>query len=190
RARNADLVEELEQLSREDPLTSLGNLRAWDEVLTASYLTARRTGRPLSVLIVDVDRFKSINDLGGHVLGDSALRAIAQVLREVVSPPCFVARPGGDEFAIVCPGTPLTAAAELAREIHHGFRGHPLLERLAATCSIGVAELEAADSSTASLYRRADAAMYQAKGVGGRTCCAEFGQASVSERSVTGSTGR
>jgi diguanylate cyclase (GGDEF)-like protein len=176
RCRNEILVDELEQLSREDPLTSVGNRRAWDERLTAEYLVARRSGRPLSVLIVDIDRFKSINDLGGHILGDSALRAIAVVLSEAAGSQHFVARPGGDEFAVLCPDTSLAAAAELAAGIHAALPGDPLLHRLSITCSIGAAELEREDRSTASLYRRADAAMYEAKAVRGATRCAEPGQ--------------
>jgi diguanylate cyclase (GGDEF)-like protein len=171
RRRNVALVGELEQLSRQDPLTALGNRRAWDEALTAAYLHARRSGRPLALLIVDVDRFKSINDRGGHAMGDSALRALGAVLRDAVGDRCFVARPGGDEFAVSCPDTTLDEAARIAAAIHAGVRRDPMLEELAMTCSIGAASLVDEDTSTAALYRRADLAMYDAKVTGASTRC-------------------
>jgi diguanylate cyclase (GGDEF)-like protein len=175
--RNESLVEELELLSRQDPLTSLANRRAFEEHLTGAYLTARRSHRPLSLLVVDVDRFKEVNDLGGHVHGDSVLRAIAAVLDGATGPEHFVARLGGDEFAIVCPDTSLAQAVELAAGVHEGLREMPVEGALRVTCSIGAAELERGDASTASLYRRADAAMYEAKVLRDGTRCAEPGAA-------------
>jgi diguanylate cyclase (GGDEF)-like protein len=163
RARNGVLVDELEQISRQDPLTGLANRRAWDEALAAEDLKARRGDRAPSLLVIDVDRFKAINDLGGHTTGDAALRAIAAVLADTAEDGHFVARPGGDEFTILCPATSQADAICLAEHIHAALAADPLLDELGTTCSIGLAELDAQDSSTAALYRRADDAMYLAK---------------------------
>ncbi|HMJ77859.1 MAG TPA: GGDEF domain-containing protein, partial [Iamia sp.] len=98
RHRNAVLVEELEQLSREDPLTSVGNRRAWDERLTGEFLRARRSGRPLAVLVCDLDHFKAVNDQAGHSVGDAVLRTAVAVVADRLRATDFLARIGGDEF--------------------------------------------------------------------------------------------
>ena len=172
RRRNTVLMQELEQLSREDPLTSVGNRRAWDEALTAELLRAERSGRPLSVLVFDLDRFKSVNDLRGHNVGDSVLRRAAALLVEESRPSDFVARLGGDEFAILCPDTSLAAAATLASRIRRHTRATDFAGDMAMSCSIGVAELEPADT-TQSLYHRADCALYGAKTARDTVRCAE-----------------
>ena len=94
RRRNEVLVAELDQLTREDPLTSVGNRRAWEERLTGEFLRARRSGRPLSIIVCDFDHFKAINDLHGHNIGDAVLRIGAGVLAARVRPSDFVARLG------------------------------------------------------------------------------------------------
>ncbi|CAN5910794.1 hypothetical protein BH23ACT2_BH23ACT2_26870 [soil metagenome] len=181
RRRNAVLVEELEQLSREDPLTCVGNRRAWEERLTGAFLRARRSGRPLSVLVCDLDHFKAINDQHGHNVGDAVLRTATALLAERVGPSDFLARLGGDEFAILCPDRSLAAAAELASGVQEGIRGARCADGVAMTCSIGVAELERADKNAHALCHRADGALYKAK-VGRDTVrCAEPG-ASASDR--------
>ncbi|QYG91472.1 GGDEF domain-containing protein [Iamia sp. SCSIO 61187] len=163
RTRNAALVEELEQLSREDPLTAVGNRRAWDERLTAEMLRARRRGRPLSVIICDLDHFKAVNDRGGHILGDAVLRTSAALVSDLVRETDFVARLGGDEFAVLCPDTSLTHAADVASSIRDAIRGEAFGRGATMTCSIGVAELERGDASTEALCHRADGALYEAK---------------------------
>ena len=80
RHRNEVLVQELDQLTREDPLTSVGNRRAWEERLTGEFLRARRSGRPLSVIVCDFDHFKAVNDKHGHNVGDAVLRIAAAIL--------------------------------------------------------------------------------------------------------------
>ncbi|MCU1455063.1 MAG: hypothetical protein JWN46_3209 [Acidimicrobiales bacterium] len=175
RRRNVVLMEELEQLSREDALTSVGNRRAWDERLTGEFLRARRSGRPLSILVFDLDHFKEVNDLRGHTVGDTVLRASAALLVDRVRQTDFVARLGGDEFAVLCPDTSLATAATLASDIRERTRTLERAGDALMTCSIGVAELERSDTSTESLYSRADAALYAAKTARDTVRCAEPG---------------
>lgn len=173
RRRNATLVEELEQLSREDPLTSAGNRRAWDERSAGELLRARRSGRPLSVLICDLDHFKAVNDLHGHTAGDTVLRMTTAALADRLREGDLLARLGGDEFAILCRDTSLAAAAELAGELRDGIRSTEFPSGIAMTCSIGAAELERADPSIEALFARADEALYEAKTVRDTVRCAE-----------------
>jgi len=175
RHRNAVLVEELEQLSREDPLTSVGNRRAWDERLTGEVLRARRSGRPLSVLVVDLDHFKAVNDRDGHAVGDAVLRTTTAVLSERIRATDFIARLGGDEMAVLCPDTSLGAAASLATDIGEAIRTTDFAAGVSMTCSIGVAELERSDPNAAVLCHRADGALYDAKVVRDTFRCAEPG---------------
>lgn len=175
RRRNEVLVQELDQLTREDPLTAVGNRRAWEERLTGEVLRAQRSGRPLSVLVCDFDRFKAVNDNHGHGVGDAVLRFAAALLVERVRASDFVARLGGDEFAIVCPDTSLAAAAQLASELGERTRSTIFPAGLTMTCSIGVAELERADLTTGHLYHRADCALYEAKTSRDTLRCAEPG---------------
>ncbi|MCU1353980.1 MAG: hypothetical protein JWM05_3189 [Acidimicrobiales bacterium] len=176
RHRNTVLMEELEQLSREDPLTSVGNRRAWDQRLTGELLRARRSNRPLSVLVFDLDHFKTVNDLRGHNLGDTVLRTAAALLVDRVRATDFVARLGGDEFAILCPDTSLATAATLAADIRERTSTTQFPGDVAMTCSIGVAELERADTSIETLYHRADCALYDAKIARDTVRCAEPGK--------------
>jgi diguanylate cyclase (GGDEF)-like protein len=173
RLRNEVLVSELDQLTREDPLTSVGNRRAWEERLTGEFLRARRSGRPLSVIVCDFDHFKEVNDLHGHSVGDAVLRSGAAVLAERVRPADFVARLGGDEFAILCPETPLDGAVRLASDVGERIRSAIWPAGIDMTCSIGVAELDHGDRTTEDLYHRADCALYEAKRARDTLRCAE-----------------
>ncbi len=96
---------ELERLSREDSLTGVANRRAWDEALIRASAEAERTGRPLSVLLLDIDRFKHINDEFGHRRGDEVLQEVAGCLAKRIREADLLARVGGDEFAVLCPDT-------------------------------------------------------------------------------------
>ena len=175
RTRNEVLVNELDQLTREDPLTSVGNRRAWEERLTGEFLRARRSERPLSLIVCDFDHFKAVNDLHGHATGDAVLRLGAALLAGRVRPSDFVARLGGDEFAILCPDTSLAAAAALASDIGDRTRRTGFPGGIAMTCSMGVAELDLTDKTIEDLYHRADCALYDAKTARDTMRCAEPG---------------
>ena len=141
----------------------MGNRRAWEERLTGEFLRARRSGRPLSVIVCDLDNFKAVNDGHGHNVGDAVLRMAAGLLLDRVRSSDFVARLGGDEFAVLCPDTSLAAAAQLALEVGDLTRRTGFPAGVAMTCSIGVAELERSDTTTGHLFHRADCALYDAK---------------------------
>jgi diguanylate cyclase (GGDEF)-like protein len=163
RRRNQALVEELDQLSREDPLTAVGNRRAWEERLVGEFLRTRRSGRPMSVIVADVDNFKAVNDSHGHVVGDEVLQAGAALFVDRLRATDFVARLGGDEFAILCPDTPLAVASDLAGELADRARSLTFPAGVALRFSFGVAELQGGDTDVSDLMRRADLALYEAK---------------------------
>ena len=160
---------ELERLATHDPLTGLPNHRAFHERLRDEVARASRHGQPLSVAILDVDHFKSINDQHGHRVGDSVLHELGQRLSTILREGELVARVGGEEFAWIlnADGAEAFAAAERAR---HAISDKPFAQVGAVTMSIGVCDLTAA-SDVDDLYERADQALYLAKGQGrNRTC--------------------
>lgn len=171
--RRATIEAELAALSRTDPLTGLANRRRFEEAFARDFDVARRNGRPLALLIVDVDHFKRHNDRHGHAAGDEILRGLAaRLAASVYRPGDTVARVGGEEFAVLLPDTDARGASRIAERIHAE------IARLAAgpvgpggvTVSIGLAERdrdEPGGSSCEELYRLADAALYEAK-AGGR----------------------
>lgn len=153
-----------------DPLTGLPNRRALDENFRLLIAEARSTLAPLSVVLIDLDRFKDVNDTYGHARGDEVLAAVATALRESVRTSDFAARMGGEEFLVLLPNTdPATAgvvaegmAKALANTTVHG------LERM-VTASFGVAGYPIHGADMANLLRSADRALYQAKR-DGRDC--------------------
>ncbi|WP_175452400.1 GGDEF domain-containing protein [Thiohalomonas denitrificans] len=150
-----------------DPLTGLGNRRALDATLARDLQLARRRGSPLSVLMLDLDRFKMINDRYGHAVGDCLLRHFSRILSETVRSSDLCFRYGGEEFAVIMPDTDSNSANTLAERIRqavmlpHCCGGHPLQ----MTVSIGVTSLTDKDNER-TLLGRADQALYQAKRLG------------------------
>ena len=156
-----ELNQALHELARTDPLTGLRNRRAFDDSLGLEIAAVERTRSPLSLLVLDVDHFKQINDSFGHDAGDKVLRSIAQVLSGCVRIIDIVARVGGEEFAVILPHTDAQGAHEVAQRMRvavaqASWLGQP------TTISIGAASLRAAETAD-SLFARADAALYAAK---------------------------
>ena len=150
----------LVRLSRTDALTGLGNARAFEEHLGVETGRAARYGEPLSLLAVDVDGLKKINDRHGHHGGDLALQAVGRALRGGARASDLAARVGGDEFALLAPSTPGAAAAALAQRI----RALVAAERVdGLTVSVGVATTEGGVASAMRLREAADGALYEAK---------------------------
>jgi diguanylate cyclase (GGDEF)-like protein len=149
-----DLVARVRRLAASDPLTGLANRRAWDAALR----DALREGRALCVAIIDLDRFKEINDRGGHAHGDAVLRASAAAWHAVLRPGDLIARLGGDEFGVLlldcCPADAEPVVARLRAATPLG-----------ATCSIGWDAAAPGDDGVG-LLRRADRALYAAKDAG------------------------
>ncbi|HEX9171816.1 MAG TPA: GGDEF domain-containing protein [Telluria sp.] len=150
-----------------DALTGQGNRRALDEFLKQQAELYLSSGRPFSILMLDIDFFKSVNDEFGHLVGDDVLRAFAQRVREYLRPEDVCARFGGEKFVVVLPKTALEAALEVAERLRHGVAHAPLIEtpRVQVTVSIGVATLTAGQT-VGDLLVAADAAVYVAKNAG------------------------
>ncbi len=154
RERNR-LLGELDELAHTDALTGLPNRRAWQSELDRGLARARRTGEPVSVAVVDIDKFKAINDTHGHPGGDSLLITVAGSWSDVRRPDDVLARIGGDEFAVLMPGCRHAEAADLSSRLQ-------ALMPSPYTCSIGLATWEPPESSD-ELMGRADNALYDAK---------------------------
>ena len=163
----------LEAMIRTDPLTELANRRKLDETLTTEWLRAQRTRKPLSLIMIDVDHFKSFNDTYGHPYGDEALRLVGKTLKTFVRRSTdLVARYGGEEFAMVLPDTHAEGAAQLAERIRHTIEQLPPIKPggIPITVSLGTCTQQVtADDSQTRFLHCADQALYEAK-KNGRNC--------------------
>lgn len=170
--RTAELArarDEAEQLARLDALTGVANRRSFQEVAEREFLRARRYGHPLAVLVFDIDLFKQVNDTHGHAAGDMVIRAVAGIVRGAVREVDFLARIGGEEFAVLLPEVQLLDAqrtAERLRELIADWRGAFEGQALRCTASFGVSTIEADDPGFDTVLQRADHAMYAAKQAG------------------------
>jgi diguanylate cyclase (GGDEF)-like protein len=147
-----------------DSLTGQPNRRALDELLRQQVQVAAASGRAFSVLLLDIDHFKLVNDTHGHGTGDAALRAFAERVREHLRQGDTCARYGGEEFVVVLPGTTLAAALEVAERLRQGVADASLMSvpLVRATVSIGAAQ-HVAGETVEQLLARADSAVYAAK---------------------------
>ena len=168
-----ELNRQLAQLARTDGLTGVANRRMFDETLTAEVQRSDRAESPLSLLLLDIDRFKDFNDTHGHLAGDQCLREIGQLLMQAVARPGdLIARYGGEEFAVVLPNTDAPGAWTVAQRILFKIRGlsirHGADRSSSVTVSIGIATVVGASrrSDPAALVQAADASLYQAKRAG------------------------
>ncbi|HWK64610.1 MAG TPA: GGDEF domain-containing protein [Rhizobiaceae bacterium] len=160
-----DLVSHMMETSETDALSGLLNRRGFERQASRASIQAVEQGMPVSLIIADIDHFKSINDDFGHATGDRVISAFSQFLRSALSSHHVAGRIGGEEFAIVLPGTNLVAArlfAEGVRGTAGGLYVEGLPQTLRFTASFGVAEL-AKGESLSDLLQRADQALYDAK---------------------------
>jgi len=160
----------LAHASLTDELTGLLNRRALDKRLSEEVARADRYGTPLSLLLLDLDRFKQVNDQMGHAAGDALLRSVGVLLRAELRATDVAARHGGDEFALVLPEVTKTGAWAVAEKICASLRSLTVDSgsgvRVSTTCSIGVASFGEEFSTPDDLLRGADTALYAAKGAG------------------------
>lgn len=167
--------EEMRTLANTDALTGIANRRHLMDQGQRAFARARRSGLALSVLMLDVDRFKSINDRWGHPTGDRVIHELAQLMQVLVRGEDRCGRLGGEEFAMVLPDTGLAAAQAIAERVRTATE---LAETVRAddgsvvhfTVSLGIATLAPVDTSFEAILRRADRALYQAKADGRNLC--------------------
>ncbi|ERP91661.1 diguanylate cyclase [Marinobacter sp. ES-1] len=172
RTRDLEAVNlKLLELNARDPLTGLKNRGHFDEVFQQDVVRAYRFQQPLSLLVVDIDHFKSFNDTYGHLVGDDCLRMVAECIgRHITRPQDMAARYGGEEFVVLLPDTPEEGALRVAERIRNeieatGFRVSG--EVLRVTVSIGVCSATPARAdATKEIFTCADDALYQAKNLG------------------------
>jgi diguanylate cyclase (GGDEF)-like protein len=168
--RNLRAREEIRSLADTDDLTGVANRRALKHYLAREIDRARVYDVPLSVLMIDIDDFKQINDTFGHGLGDYVLSELCAILRSAIRQPDLIGRYGGDEFIIVLPHTDVMGARYVAERIVERAREIPVdYENAQVLCavSIGIAEFDPlTDADADQLTRRADAKLYEAKRAG------------------------
>jgi diguanylate cyclase len=161
-------IEDLRTAVRIDGLTQLANRLYFDEKLTEMIVLRKRYGDPFSLLMIDLDNFKTINDSYGHPAGDRILKGVAMKIKASLRGSDFLARFGGDEYALILIKTDAAAAQEVAWKLCEEVRGSRFLlddATLSMTLSIGVAEATERDSEE-TLLKRADAALYRTKSAG------------------------
>ncbi len=167
----SNLQQSLEAIRAEsltDPLTGLGNRKYFDRSIEMAVQTALANGEPLSLLMFDIDHFKSFNDSYGHLTGDQVLRLVGMSLKQTIKGQDITARYGGEEFAVVLPNTALRQALTVADHIRRAVMSKELKKKSTGeilgrvTISVGVSMLKPGDD-TNSLIERADACLYAAK---------------------------
>ncbi|MGN6613102.1 MAG: diguanylate cyclase [Angustibacter sp.] len=163
---NVLLHREAQRLSVTDPLTGAGNLRHMTTTLAREVERASRFDRPLSVLLLDLDHFKNVNDTYGHTVGDAVLRELARRLASCVREVDTVARYGGEEFVVVTPETDTEGAERLAARICEAVREEPVIvgdDVVNVTVSVGISSLPMHGTASGDLVRAADEGLYAAK---------------------------
>jgi len=156
-----------------DGLTDLANRKRLDLLLEEEIPRARRHGRELSVLMLDIDHFKSINDTHGHLTGDSVLRGLAGILQRRLRPTDRLGRYGGEEFCVILPETSQQNAAKIGEELRSLVEAHAFVaedKNIRVTISVGVGSLQES-MSIADLYKAADEMLYKAKRTGRNKVC-------------------
>ncbi len=183
---NSFVFRKLQQQSITDGLTGIKTRRFFWEALSSEWKRASRSGRPFSVVLVDLDKFKEVNDSLGHLEGDLVLARIGRLLEQKCRQSNVVARYGGDEFIILMPETGIEQAQVLAERLRLWVATDPMLEEHHITGSFGVASFPVHGFSMEDLIRVADAGMYVAKHAGGNQVSTSdaFGEGSAVQRQL------
>ena len=181
---NSFVFQKLQQQSITDGLTGIKTRRFFWEALSSEWKRASRSGRPFSVVLIDLDKFKEVNDSLGHLEGDLVLARVGRLLEQKCRQSNVVARYGGDEFIILMPETGIEQAQVLAERLRLWLATDAMLEEHHITGSFGVASFPAHGFSMEDLIRVADAGMYAAKHAGGNQVSTVdvFGEDSAAQR--------
>jgi len=173
---------ELAKISRIDGLTQIYNRRHWQESLEQEYAKARRHDKKLSLIMLDLDHFKLLNDNYGHQCGDMVLIEVSALISDLLRVEDIFGRYGGEEFAIILPETDLSGALELAQRICGKIASLALTyknQTIKVTASLGVAQLGAEESTYEALITQSDNALYQAKDQGRNQVCSNASPTSL-----------
>ncbi len=166
-SRIVRLEQTLNQLASRDALTQCWNRRMIDELMSSSIAESNRKGTPLTLMVVDIDHFKNVNDTYGHASGDIALKHTVDVLNQNLREYDQVGRYGGEEFVVLLPSTDKSSAWGIAERIRSSIQYSPAIisdaETIPLTVSIGLAEVRNGNETPLSLFERADKALYTAK---------------------------
>ncbi|MDP5213640.1 sensor domain-containing diguanylate cyclase [Pseudoalteromonas tunicata] len=157
--------------SRTDTLTQVGNRIACNEKLESNIAHSERYSTELSIILIDIDHFKNVNDKYGHLTGDQVLIQVAQLLKAHIRESDSLFRWGGEEFLIITPNTGQQQAAELAEKLRRLTQVHSFHDEFNITISLGITSYLHARDTSKSLFHRIDKALYQAKNSGRNTCC-------------------
>jgi diguanylate cyclase len=166
------LMAELERLSETDALTNTLNRRGFLKLAEREFVRPRQTGRPLTIVMIDIDHFKSVNDVFGHAAGDMVLAMVADRCRECIRTYDILSRFGGEEFVILLPETETEAAQKIVARLHaaiSGCRVTTIKGEVSVTASFGIATVDPRDHDLETAVRLADEALYEAKN-SGRNC--------------------
>jgi len=172
--RREKLEQELRKLADHDPLTGLLNRRAFMRQMNREINRSTRYHSDLTYMIIDIDKFKSINDSYGHMSGDMVLKSFADNISRIIRESDIVGRIGGEEFAIVLPGTNLKLANEMGERICRELAQQPIRYRnidISYTVSIGIARFQTSHGDGMEMHALADSALYQAKNSGRNRVC-------------------
>jgi diguanylate cyclase (GGDEF)-like protein len=167
--KNAELFREIRENSVRDGLTGCFNRTHAVEVLDAELRRARRSKLPLSLLMIDLDNFKNVNDRHGHLCGDAVLAAIGAIMKSELRGSDVKCRYGGDEFMVILPDTPVGGARQVSDNLRRAIAERPVMwndGQITVTASFGITAVNTADHDPRSAIARADAALYRAKQVG------------------------
>ncbi|MGH2958824.1 MAG: GGDEF domain-containing protein [Solirubrobacterales bacterium] len=147
-------------MATRDPLTEIANVKAFEDRLSHEWSRSQRYGGSLGILMIDLDRFKEVNDVHGHSAGDRVLVSVANELCTHTRDTDLVARIGGDEFAVICPQTTIQGLQKLREQLEAEL---PSAIGFGVGVSIGAAEMKTRDKQSSEMLERADAAMYARK---------------------------
>ena len=187
--KNAELFEVVHENSVRDSLTGCFNRQHAMEILDVELRRARRTKQPLSLMILDLDHFKAINDRFGHLCGDAALSSVGLRMQAVLRASDVKCRYGGEEFLVLLPETTLTGAQHVAEVLRHDLEKHPVrwhkqgsdAAEIRITASIGVTTVVPGEVDPTAVIARADAALYRAKDQGRNRVCVASPSESLSD---------